>query len=457
MSHPATTAAAAPPPPTALRERFGQILALGLPIIGGMASQNVLNLIDTAMVGHLGDSALAAVGTASFAVGTAVALFMGASGGVQALVARRVGEGRQREAAIPLNGALLLVTLTALPLSLALHAATPWLFPLLNDDPAVVRDAVPYMQARMLALFAAGVNFSFRGYWNGVRLPGLYMRTLIAMHCINIALNWVLIFGKLGMPELGAPGAGVASAIATYCGSLIYLYMGVRQARPEGFLRGLPDRRTLASLVKVGLPNGLHGMLLLLGFAMLFWILGQIGTATTAAGNVLFTLRLVAFLPAMGLGFAAATLVGQALGRGDAHDAKRWGVHTSMVAIGVVSVIGAAMVLFPEALLALFLHDDATRQLAILPLRITGLSLPLDAIGLVLTQALVGAGATRSALLISAGFQWLLLLPAAYLIGPQLGFGLLGVWLAEVAHRIAQAGVFAFVWMRGRWAELQLD
>ncbi len=451
-----TSATAALSSSAAPRSRYGQILTLGLPIIGGMLSQNVLNLVDTAMVGQLGDAALAAVGTASFAVGSAVSLFMGASAGVQALVARRVGEGREDEAAVPLNGALLLVALVGVPLSLLLYGLSPWIFPLINGDPLVVRDAVPYMQARLLAMFAAGVNFSFRGYWNGVGLPGLYMRTLIAMHSINIFLNWVLIFGNLGLPAMGAHGAGIASAVATYAGSLIYLYLGTQNARERGFLRGAPDRHTLGSLVKVGLPSGLQSMLMVTGLAMLFWILGQIDTRTTAAANVLLTLMLVAFLPAMGLGFAAATLVGQALGRKEPDDARRWGLQVALVAVVIVSILSAAMVLIPDALLAVFIQDTETRALAVTPLRVVGLMLPLDAVGMVLMQALIGAGATRTTLVVGATSQWLFFLPAAYLIGPVLGHGLLGIWLAQAVQRIAQSGIITVIWLRARWASTEL-
>src|SRR5690606_8249079 len=111
-------------------------------------SQNVLNLVDLAMVGALGDAAVAAVGVGSFANFMATAFITGVSPGVQAMAARRLGEGRFSEMAAGLNGALLLVVILGVAASLALVGLVPWAFPLLNPDPAVVEAGVPYLQAR---------------------------------------------------------------------------------------------------------------------------------------------------------------------------------------------------------------------------------------------------------------------------------------------------------------------
>jgi len=151
-----------------------------------MLSQNVLNLVDTAMVGTLGDAALAGVGLGGFANFLFSAFVLGLSTGVQAMAARRVGEGRLAETAIPLNGGLLLALTIAVPWSALLISLAPEYFPLLTGDTAVVEQGVPYLQARLFAMFAMGMNFAFRGYWNAVDKSILYMRTLISMHVVNI-------------------------------------------------------------------------------------------------------------------------------------------------------------------------------------------------------------------------------------------------------------------------------
>ncbi len=433
-------------------ERRRRIVRLALPIMGGMASQNLLNLVDTAMVGVLGASALAAVGMGSFANFMASAFVMGLSAGVQAMAARRRGQGREDETAVPLNGGLVLAVVLAVPWSLLLVVLADRLFPYLIEDPDVVALGVPYLRARLLAMVALGANFAFRGYWNGVDLSRVYMRTLIVMHAANIFLNWVLIFGHLGLPAMGSTGAGVGSAIATFLGTAVYVAQASRLARPAGFLRGIPDRATVGTMLRLSVPAGIQQFFFAAGMTAFFWIIGKIGTAELAASNVLVQLLLVAILPGIGFGMASATLVGQALGRGDPDDARRWGWDVAKLAMLLVAAIATVGLVSPELLLRLFLHDPVTLDLARLPLRIVAATIWFDTLGLVLLNSLLGAGDSRRVMAVSVSLQWCLFLPVAYLLGPWLGYGMTAVWTAQVAYRAIQAVVLSVMWRRGRWA-----
>jgi Na+-driven multidrug efflux pump len=164
------------------RQRSREVLVLALPIIGAMMSQNLLNLVDTAMVGHLGAAELAGVGLASFLNFMAVAFITGLSSAVQAMAARRVGEGRHHESAIPLNGGILLSALLGIPLAAVLIAAAPHIIGTLNKDPAVVEAGTTYLQLRLLSICAIGMNFSFRGYWSAIKLARLYMYKIGRAH-----------------------------------------------------------------------------------------------------------------------------------------------------------------------------------------------------------------------------------------------------------------------------------
>jgi putative MATE family efflux protein len=326
-----------------------------------------------------------------------------------------------------------------------------------------VSNGVPYLQARIVAMTAVGMNFAFRGYWNGVDLSKLYLRTLLFMHACNIALNWVFIFGNLGAPELGAAGAGVASAIATYAGTAFYFVLGRRHARDAGFLSKMPDRKTLRTILRLGIPTGLQQLAFAAGFNVLFWILGHIdygtpghSTEQVAAANAIINLTLVALLPGLGLGIAAATLVGQALGRKDVDDAHRWGWDVVKTAMLIMGALGLPMLLVPDLVLSPFLHDPQTVAVARAPLRLVGAAIALDAIGMVLMNALQGAGATRVSMVVSVALQWGLFLPVAFVLGPVLGYGLLPIWAAQVGYRGLVAGAFTILWQRRGWAGIEV-
>lgn len=153
------------------RPRVARILAIGIPILGGMGSSALLSLVDTAMVGWLGSAELAAVGLGSFASWIYLGFFQGLTIAVQALVSRRVGQGRIGEAGASLNAALLLLVAVAPTSAAILWVATPSLFALLNDDPAVLAAGVPYLRWVIAQSLFMGAIYAFNGFWNGIRLP----------------------------------------------------------------------------------------------------------------------------------------------------------------------------------------------------------------------------------------------------------------------------------------------
>lgn len=438
------------------RKRRGLIWAISLPIMGGMMSQNILNLVDIGMVGHLGDSALAATGIGSFSNYLAISFIIGLSAGVQALAARRLGEERHDETAVPLNGGLMLAVLIGLPLCALLYMAIPTAYGYLSDDPAVIEQGVPYLQVRILSMVAVGMNFSFRGYWSAIHMTGIYLRTLLIMHACNIFLNWVLIFGHLGAPELGVFGAGLATTISLYIGTALYFFFAYRRARDKGFLHRIPSRSTLWQQFRLSLPASLQQVFFSAGLVVLMWIVSQIGTAEVAAVNVLMTFHITAILPAFGLALAATTLVGNALGRNDPDDAALWGWNAAAISLVYGLAISLLLIPFAEPLLGLFLKNPETRQLAHLPMILWALVIGVDTAGMVLMNALIGAGDTRRSMWISVVSQWVFFLPLAYLAGPVLGFGLLGIWAMNSLYRSVQAVVCVRTWAGKRWLGIKV-
>jgi len=432
------------------------VWGIALPIMGGMMSQNVLNLVDIGMVGRLGDSALAATGIGGFTNYLAISFIIGLSAGVQALAARRVGEGRDSETAIPLNGGLMLALLIGVPLCIILILAAPFAFTFLTGDAEVRELGTPYLQVRIASMIAVGMNFSFRGYWSAIHMTGVYLRTLLVMHAINIFLNWVLIFGNLGAPELGVFGAGLATTIALYIGTSLYFFFAIRHARDRGFLRGIPSRSTLWQQFKLSLPSSLQQLFFSAGLVTLMWIVGQIGTAEVAAINILMTFHITAMLPAFGVALAAMTLVGNALGRGNTDDAAAWGWNCAALTFVYGVIMSLLLIPLANPILAVFLTNPETRQLTYLPMVLWALMISFDTAGMVLMNALIGAGDTRRSMWISLLWQWVFFLPLAYIAGPVLGYGLLGVWIINSVYRVGQAVNCGTQWAGRKWADIRI-
>ena len=421
-----------------------------------MVSQNLLNIVDTAMVGFLGDPALAAVGLGGFIVFMCQALILGISTGVQSSAARRKGEGRIDRAAAVLNTALLLVVVIAPVMSLVLIQLAEPAYPYLNSDPEVIERGVPYIEWRLGAIVFVGMNFAFRGYWNALDMSRLYMNTLIIMHACNIVLNYVLIFGKFGSPAYGVTGAGMASAISMAIGTAIYFFLGFRHMEKGCFLRCLATRSETASLIKVSIPAGIQQLFFAAGLVAMFWIIGKVGTPELAAANVLVTVLLFAILPAIALGIAATTLVGQALGRRDIDDAYQWAWDVAKVTVLLMVVLGAPMWLVPDLISSIFIHEESTRELARWPMRVMGLTMPLEAMVMAFMHGLLGAGDARRVMIVSVGTQWAIFLPLAYLVGPVLGYGLLGVWLLQGGYRALLSFIYTELWRGRKWQHIEV-
>lgn len=445
-----------------------------------MLSQAVLNVVDAAMVGHLGANALAGVGIGGYLNFFVSSLVLGLGSGVQAVTARRFGAQKTQTAEIqhrkahssnnvthadtnaeqsvmlPLQAGLLIaLCLSALLIPLVIFIAEPLML-LMSDDKAVLDSAIPYFEIRLLAILAIGLNFSFRGFLNAIDLSAVYMRTLVAMHFLNAVISYTLIFGKFGLPELGVEGAAWGTTLSMYIGSILYGVFTWQHAKGLGPFLRKPEPKTLFSVFRLALPNSIQSLFFSAGLTVLFWIIGQIGSAEVAVAHALITLLLFIILPAMGMGMAAATLVGQSLGQQDLAEAYYWGWRVICVGLLIMCGPGLVLVLLPEQILSVFLHDPALIEMGRIPVIITGLMVLTEAVVMIFSQALLGAGAATLVMRVTVLSQWLVFLPLAWLFGPWAGYGLLAVWLLHGFQRALNAMIFSYYWVKRDWQCIKL-
>lgn len=431
-------------------DAYKRVYDLALPIFAAMASQTVFNLVDTAMVGRLGPTAIAGVGIGSFLAWLSATIVLGMSSGVQASVARRVGEDRSSVAALPLNAALVMVLALGLPTILLLHSLIPLVMPLLADSTSVAEQGTPYTLARISGMIFLGANFAFRAYWNATERPRYYLISLIVIHTLNIFLNWVLIFGNLGAPELGTLGAGLATTLALVVGTTLHFWFAHRLARHHGFLAGWPKRDTFVRLAKLALPASLQEALFAGGFLAFMAIIARLGEVNLAAAHILIQLNLAWILPAIACGLAAATLVGQSLGKSDVDGARLWGWRSVRLAMVVIGVMTLPALIAPRALLGALTTNPELVDVAHWPLWISAVSMVLEAAGITLMHAHFGAGAVRRVLSIAPPLQWGLFLPIAAL-SVWAGYSFLFVWCLFIGYRALQTTILALSWRGSGW------
>jgi Na+-driven multidrug efflux pump len=203
-------------------------------------------------------------------------------------------------------------------------------------------------------------------------------------------------------------------------------------------------------------PAGLQQFFFAAGMTVFLALVARMGTPELAATKVIIDLILVGILPGLGFGLAAASLAGQALGRGDPQDAMQWGWDVTKIAVLVVGALSIPAVLVPEWILSGFIHEPATLAIAKHPLRLVAAFLFFDAVGMVLMNALMGVGDVKRVMVIATSFQWLIFLPFVYVLGPVIGLGLVAVFAVQVTYRGFQSLTFALMWKRGRWQSIEL-
>ncbi|MGH1462519.1 MAG: MATE family efflux transporter [Neptuniibacter sp.] len=439
-----------------LLQRYKTIIALGLPIIGGMLSQSVLNLIDAALVGQLGEASLAGVGIGSYANFVAISLILGLSSAVQTLVARGQGQGRHADSIQPVFLGILIAFCFALPVSLIFINFSDYIVATMTLNASVHNIAVEYFDYRTAAMLAIALHLSFRGWWNGTQRPATYFKVLIFTHIFNIAVSYCLIFGVAGLPLLGAPGAGLGTALALFAGAILNAWLVYKDAYPKDLLTWNKKTASLKSLLKLAVPNSLQQVFFSIAICVLMWIISQIGTEDQAIAHVLINLSLFLILPAVGFGVAATSLVSHALGKQQTEKAMQYGWDVTVVATAIIFLLSLPLWIIPEQVLSIFLHSDTVITAAITPLQLSALAITMDAAAIVLAQSLLGVGDSRSVLVITGSSQWLFYLPLAWFFGSYLGFGLLGIWIVQLAHRTLSSMVFILIWKQKNWLRIKI-
>jgi len=387
------------------------------------------------------------VGTLTFT------MVMGLSGAVQAITARRAGEGETTQVSSGLHAGLLLGLVIGSLVAVIMIFVAPAIFGTFNLETAARDLATSYFRVVALSIPAIGANSCFRGFFNGIAKTKVYMTSLLLTVSINIFLNWVFIYGNLGAPRLDAVGAGVASAIALYCSSLFYCIFAFRYGRPFGFASQRPSSETIRAVLRLSIPASMHQFLGCLVTMVFFAIISTLGTHELAASTVVFRLTLVVALPAFGFAIAGATMVGHTLGKKEPERAKLWGWDALKMGSFTMALLGLPMWLMPRFILGFFITDDPTTlDFAVVPMIVSGASLVVNGCRNIFIQLLNGAGDQKFVLKATQSYHWFVGTPLIALVALVFAWGLNAIWFCYAINYILVSVILMLRWNSGKWA-----
>jgi MATE family multidrug resistance protein len=437
-------------------DRIKKIFNLALPITIGLGSSYLMAFIDLVMVRTLGNKAIAALGLSSVSYGFFLCLITGVVPILAGMVARRRGENSTEPKCMPLNAALVLVLIFGIPLSILIYFFTPTYFSFITDDAEVAKDGISYFRVMVIAMVCFGMTGAFKSYWTGIERPKVYLLIVLFINCLNVFLNYIFIFGNLGAPELGTMGAGVASAISVFIGVIIYSIVTYINYPNEGFLSVKPSLAFLSWLYKMGIPVSLNGMFLAISTILMYWMIGKMGTAELAVITVLFQVAWLLSMFSMGLGEASAVLVSDALGKGDVQLAEQWGWDAGKIGFVLSSLIGIPLLLFPEWFILFLLPTPETVSMAVLPFQLLVGSLGVVGLSMLFAMTLFSIGEGKRVMITASGLDWFFCLPAIWIIGPYLNYGLLEVWIIQTITGLLASALIIGIWRQGRWKTMVL-
>jgi len=434
--------------------RIRTVIRLAYPVALGMISITLLNVVDTAMLGRLGSLPLAAAGISGVAYFAIVFSIAGIGIGVQTLTAWRYGEGNLRQCGQVLNAGVMLSLVAGIPLVLASGAIAHILAPLLSQQSDVSSLGATYLRYRFLGSAFLLLNMVYRGFYNGIGDTKQQLVSAIVVTVSNILLDYALIFGNLGSPKMGIAGAAIASTLATAIGSVYFLGISLTPKYRKVYRLYRHFTHALSRvkpIIRLSLPVMGQRLMSNGSFFVFFSIVARIGTMELAASNIIRSVIGLSIMPAIGIGVAGMTLVGQNLGAGKPEDAEIFAWDAAKLAAYLMAAVGLLFVAFPRLIFMIYTSDPTVIALGRTPLIFLGLTQAFGGVSLVLEQALQGAGNTRYVMIVEILVCSLLYLPAAYLLGIHLHLGITGAWIGELAYWITMSSLMAGKFRTGTW------
>jgi len=407
---------------------------LAVPVVVVQLGLMTMGLVDTVVVGHVSAEALAAVALGNLYFISVCAGTWGLLLALDPVVAQAVG-ARDRVAVVRgVQRGLLLASILSVPSMLALLPGEVVL-PLVGQPAEVVPTAAVYARIVAPALPAFLAFVVLRQTLQAMARMRPIVVVIVAANVLNLVLDWLLVFGLLGLPELGAAGCAWATLVCRVLMAAGLLVAARAELVP--LLRRLDpavlELRPLLQMVRLGFPIGVQFQLEFAAFGLIAVFMGWLGPVAMSAHQVAIVLASFTYMVPLGVAGAAAVRVGQAVGRGTPDDVRRSAGSALVCGGSFMALCAVLLVGLPGPLAAAFTVDPEVRALAAVLIPVAGFFQVFDGIQVVSAGVLRGLGDTRVPMVVNLAGFWVVGLPVSLLLGFRLGLGPTGLWWGLVA------------------------
>ncbi len=447
-----------------------KVVLLAWPAIVEMFLMTFKQIVDTAMVGRLGEEAVAAVGLAMSPMFLFMGFFAAIGVGSTALVARFIGAGDREGANRAGHQSLLLSVGSAIVISVLLYFFARNIIIFMGAEPDVIPLGTVYMRTVSVGLVFLSSTFIMSAVLRGAGDTRSPMRVNAVANVANVVLNFFLIFesrtimlGELSLfvpgAGLGVMGAALGTVIARSLGGvaiMMILFKG-RSVVHLQFSRIFDlDFDLIRRIIRVGIPAAVERMVMSSGQVMFNRIVASLGTTAFAAHHLAIVAESISYMPGFGFSMAATTLVGQGLGAKDPDLSEKCARETWRLGTMVMSFMGVIFFFFPHYFMRFLTHEVEVIALGIMCLRIVAIAQPPFATALIFAGGLRGAGDTKFPMYATIIGVWIIRLSLSMFLGIYMGLGLMGIWIAMAIDLYMRGILFYLRFRAGAWKTIKV-
>ncbi|WP_370000499.1 MATE family efflux transporter [Winogradskyella sp.] len=426
-------------------KEFKYNLKLASPVILGMLGHTFVSFVDNVMVGQLGAAELAAVSLGNSFIFIAMSIGIGFSTAITPLVAEADFESNFAKGKSVFKHGFFLCTVLGLILFLMLLMAKPLMY-IMDQPEEVVELAIPYLDLVAFSLVPLIVFQAFKQFSDGLSLTKYPMYATIVANILNVAINYVLIFGKFGFPQMGIVGAAVGTLVSRFVMLFFLWWLLAKKEKSKAYVTNIKlfqlSKQPLKKLTNLGLPSSMQMFFEVAIFTAAIWLSGTLGKNAQAANQIALNLSSMTFMVAMGLSVAAMVRVGNQKGLRDYVNLKRIAESIFLVGFIFALVFAILFAIFHKVLPDLYVDLDdpnnAADTIEVVKIAATLLLAAAifqisDSLQVIALGALRGLQDVKIPTIITFFSYWVIGFPISYFLGKEDVYGSLGIWLGLLA------------------------
>ncbi len=414
------------------KEEIKKTLNLAYPVIIGQLGFIMMGVVDSIMVGSIGAVPLAAASVGNSLFILIFIIGLGISIAVTPLVAIAVGGRRYEECGILFRQSLLINLSAGFIIALIIFTASGMLI-YIDQPPEVVKLAQSYSKLLGISAIPSMIFSSYKQFIEGFSVMRPAMVVVLLANLVNALFNWLLIFGKMGFPQLGLDGAGWATfASRVFMALVIMIYVmrasDFKEYDVTFYFKSI-NTKIIKKILALGLPSGMQYFFEIGAFSFAVVMVGWLGTYQLAAHQIAINLASISFMCALGVSAAGSIRVGNAVGKKDIQETRKAGFTAIVVSASIMGTFGIMFIILRNFLPALYIDNPQVISFASSILIIAALFQISDGVQAVGIGVLRGLTDVKGPTIITFIAYWILALPIGYVLGFTFGYGIVGVWI----------------------------